>query len=902
MAGASASDPQQHAAWSSENAIKTDEFTRLLESPPHSSPCSTFSIAVDKIAKHTSSGARPYRAGWLRCLALAKASLAICIVSAVGALLTLTAINMLSPGSLLPPPRPHAASTPEELAALHALINSHVSHTLPEGVLLNLASTNGSPIIKAAKVPAPEALPYVDPRINYSSLLKPGFHLTAPYGWMNDPNGMFQGPGGVYHAFFQWNPFKAVWGPPWWGHVVSTDLARWRLLPPALVPDQWYDRDGVFSGSATLDEQGQPFMMYTGVMNFSQYGFYYQVQAAAVPANLSDPYLTNWTKLASNPLSMEIPPGGTHAQFRDPTTAWQVPHSQVEGLLLRLEQTQPGRPPNTTRAALRAARQGQGQNCSQAGQGRLGQQGEGCGGAGQGPPGVWVTAVGTLDDCLGAASLYLSQDGLLTWVYAGTLFSQLSQNYSRYSACLPPPEDRDQGGAGSEPVPAGSRGYGGHCDQFGKDCRMWECPDFFSVSPDLQAFKYSDQERGRHPFAADFYLLGEAALTNYTAALNQDEADAFTGTVARLPYQAQPLDAGSVYASKTFQDAAGRRLWLGWVYEDSIGCTEVCGDGTPFITDQLGWQGAQSLPRVITLDPEAQGQMQLESGRQAAGRAGQCQCAAADVAAGGVGVRAGGAGDACSQSSPSGHRQAEVLLQFKLRWDDAGGGGQGQAGGVDSPFLLGLRLLTGNGTFTDFYLNGTARLPDSAQATPPSGSPLSPPSAAAVPAPPSVSREAVARRAPQQGLITQLQVHADRQFSGGMSHRGVQGQVVKLPTQGLLAADNITLQVFVDRSIVEVYALGGRAVLTSRIYPFPVLPGASNATVAAAAPLLAATGANGSLSTGTGGGVGAKGLQPDVVPLELLGAWGMQVMVAWPQGPVHVDASVWEMGSCWEAQ
>ncbi|KAL6754794.1 glycosyl hydrolase [Haematococcus lacustris] len=575
MAGALASDPQQHAAWSSENAVKTDEFTRLLESPPHSSPCSTFSIAVDKIAKHTSSGARPYRAGWLRCLALAKASLAICIVSAVGALLTLTAINMLSPGSLLPPPRPHAASTPEELAALHALINSHVSHTLPEGVLLNLASTNGSPIIKAAKVPAPEALPYVDPRINYSALLKPGFHLTAPYGWMNDPNGMFQGPAGVYHAFFQWNPFKAVWGPPWWGHVVSTDLARWRLLPPALVPDQWYDRDGVFSGSATLDEQGQPFMMYTGVMNFSQYGFYYQVQAAAVPANLSDPYLTNWTKLDSNPLSMEIPPGGTHAQFRDPTT---------------------------------------------------------------GPPGVWVTAVGTLDDCLGAASLYLSQDGLLTWVYAGTLFSQLSQNYSRYSACLPPPEDRDQGGAGSEPVPAGSRGYGGHCDQFGKDCRMWECPDFFSVSPDLQAFKYSDQERGRHPFAADFYLLGEAALTNYTAALIQDEADAFTGTVARRPYQAQPLDAGSVYASKTFQDAAGRRLWLGWVYEDSIGCTEVCGDGTPFITDQLGWQGAQSLPRVITLDPEAQALLFApvpELARQPGGSGAACPTAGPDYTAAG---------------------------------------------------------------------------------------------------------------------------------------------------------------------------------------------------------------------------------------------------------------------------
>jgi hypothetical protein len=75
-----------------------------------------------------------------------------------------------------------------------------------------------------------------------------------------------------------------------------------------------------------------------------------------------------------------------------------------------------------------------------------------------------------------------------TWRYAGTLFSQLGQNYSQYAQCLPPEEERDGGGA-----PPGSRGYGGQCDQFGAQCRMWECPDFFSPDPAVQAFKYSDQ-------------------------------------------------------------------------------------------------------------------------------------------------------------------------------------------------------------------------------------------------------------------------------------------------------------------------------------------------------------------------------------------------------------------------
>ncbi len=32
---------------------------------------------------------------------------------------------------------------------------------------------------------------------------KPAFHITAPSGWMNDPNGMFQSRQGVFHIFYQ---------------------------------------------------------------------------------------------------------------------------------------------------------------------------------------------------------------------------------------------------------------------------------------------------------------------------------------------------------------------------------------------------------------------------------------------------------------------------------------------------------------------------------------------------------------------------------------------------------------------------------------------------------------------------------------------------------------------------
>lgn len=60
-------------------------------------------------------------------------------------------------------------------------------------------------------------------------------------------------------------------------------------------------------------------------------------------------------------------------------------------------------------------------------------------------------------------------------------------NFSTYKDCL------NMDGQGD--VPAGTKGYGGFCDQFGPACHMWECPDFFPVSPNVMSFKYSDQVR-----------------------------------------------------------------------------------------------------------------------------------------------------------------------------------------------------------------------------------------------------------------------------------------------------------------------------------------------------------------------------------------------------------------------
>jgi len=90
----------------------------------------------------------------------------------------------------------------------------------------------------------------------------PQYHIAAPSGWVNDPNG-FCYFGGQYHFFYQHYPYGAFWGPMHWGHVVSRDLVNWEHLPVALAPDKDYDKDGVFSGSG-IEKDGKFYLMYTG--------------------------------------------------------------------------------------------------------------------------------------------------------------------------------------------------------------------------------------------------------------------------------------------------------------------------------------------------------------------------------------------------------------------------------------------------------------------------------------------------------------------------------------------------------------------------------------------------------------------------------------------------------------
>ncbi|MFY1067028.1 glycoside hydrolase family 32 protein [Enterococcus sp. AD013-P3] len=145
----------------------------------------------------------------------------------------------------------------------------------------------------------------VDPRYRQR------YHLMAPVGWINDPNGFvfFQG---YYHLFYQHYPYDSQWGPMHWGHARSRDLISWEHLPEALAPDQSYDSGGCFSGSA-IEKEGKLFLVYTGCQEID--GVMHQQQCLAVSEDG-----IHFTKFTGNPIvgKKELGDQGFIQDFRDP--------------------------------------------------------------------------------------------------------------------------------------------------------------------------------------------------------------------------------------------------------------------------------------------------------------------------------------------------------------------------------------------------------------------------------------------------------------------------------------------------------------------------------------------------------------------------------------------------------
>lgn len=168
----------------------------------------------------------------------------------------------------------------------------------------------------------------------------PSFHFAAPANWINDPNGLvfFKGE---YHLFYQHNPQKPEWGPMHWGHAVSPDMVNWRHLPVALAPSKPYDKDGVWSGSAIVEDD-LLYLLYTGnaqIKNNDKTEVH-QTQNLAMSKDG-----INFGKSANNPVIKMAPHYSNYVfsseNFRDPFV-WKQDNSYFALVGTQYEKTKDG--------------------------------------------------------------------------------------------------------------------------------------------------------------------------------------------------------------------------------------------------------------------------------------------------------------------------------------------------------------------------------------------------------------------------------------------------------------------------------------------------------------------------------------------------------------------------------
>ena len=115
----------------------------------------------------------------------------------------------------------------------------------------------------------------------------PKYHIASNGGWINDPNGLCFYKG-RWHVFYQLHPYGTQWGPMHWGHVSSTDMLNWKREPIMFAPSLEQEKDGVFSGSAVIDDNGDLRFYYTGhrwANGHDNTGGDWQVQMTALPDN-----------------------------------------------------------------------------------------------------------------------------------------------------------------------------------------------------------------------------------------------------------------------------------------------------------------------------------------------------------------------------------------------------------------------------------------------------------------------------------------------------------------------------------------------------------------------------------------------------------------------------------------
>ena len=142
-----------------------------------------------------------------------------------------------------------------------------------------------------------------------SEQYRPLYHHTPAYGWMNDPNGMFF-KDGVWHLYFQHNPYGSQWENMTWGHSTSTDLIHWTFQGDPVQPDAW---GSIFSGSSVVDKNNTAGFGENAIVALYTSAGENQTQSMAYSTDNGKTF----TKYDGNPIITSNVP-----DFRDPHMFW----------------------------------------------------------------------------------------------------------------------------------------------------------------------------------------------------------------------------------------------------------------------------------------------------------------------------------------------------------------------------------------------------------------------------------------------------------------------------------------------------------------------------------------------------------------------------------------------------
>ena len=138
---------------------------------------------------------------------------------------------------------------------------------------------------------------------------RPIYHHTPAYGWMNDPNGMFY-KDGIWHLYYQYNPYGSQWENMTWAHSTSTDLMHWKNQGEAIQPDAL---GTIFSGNSVVDKENTAGFGKDAVVAFYTSAGAAQTQSIAYSTDNGETF----KKYVNNPiLTSDVP------DFRDPNVFW----------------------------------------------------------------------------------------------------------------------------------------------------------------------------------------------------------------------------------------------------------------------------------------------------------------------------------------------------------------------------------------------------------------------------------------------------------------------------------------------------------------------------------------------------------------------------------------------------